>query len=187
MLSSPPGQWTGQGASRLLRHASPLPFLRWVKVFLLECGLYLCELMLVFCIVFFVLFVFVNWPGCIRHASPLPFLRWPQVFLLEFGLYLISYDCIWVNLGQIFASVLGVYLSHIYFSCTTWHKPSLSLLNTMLAPLPCPSAQLATKFWAKVLGFFSEKIKWFFAPQIRWYSTFNAKCATGLFDFKNMI
>ena len=40
MLSSPPGQWTGQGASRLLRHASPLPFLRWVKVFLLECGLY---------------------------------------------------------------------------------------------------------------------------------------------------
>ena len=47
------------------------------------------------CVLFCVLFVFVNRPGCIRHANPLSFLRWPQVFLLEFGLYLISYDCIW--------------------------------------------------------------------------------------------
>ena len=146
-ISSSSEQWTGPGACTY-QH----PYL-----FLIESHLNTLS------------FSSEQWTGrgasrLLRHANPLPFLRWSQVFLLECKLYLISYNCIWVNLGQIFASVLGVYLSHIYFSCTTWHKPSLSLLNTMLAPLPCPSAQLATKFWAKVLGFFSEKIKWFFCP-----------------------
>ena len=80
------------------------------------------------CILFCVLFVFVTrvHPSC--KPPPLP-----QVATsISIGAWAVF------DLGQIFASVLGVYLSHLYFACFTWHKPSLSLFKYNASPPPLP-------------------------------------------------